>query len=234
MAASLLMTDGYKFSMAEAGWPLRKETFYWSHRRGGPQVLPFDARAEVAALLPAVDEGELEWLAENGYECGPGLKAALAKHAAVSVHALPKGSVFYPREPIISVTGPSALVSWLEPLVLTWNWRVQVATTAVFAPGELAAAVGRVACERQRELTLEALEAVGVKAPAIEIDEGYRERVRARAAELVSILKDPDRIFEVGLRSASCVEQHLLALEGCKAAGVMRTSHVFGAQQLGM
>src|SRR5688572_28999629 len=188
MAASLLMTDGYKFSMAEAGWPLRKETFYWSHRRGGPQVLPFDARAEVAALLPAVDEGELEWLAENGYECGPGLKAALAKHAAVTVHALPKGSVFYPREPIVSATGPSALVSWLEPLVLTWNWRVQVASAARFAPEQLPAAVAELTCERQKQLALEALDAVGVAAPPMRVDpDGYRERVRAKAAELVAI-----------------------------------------------
>ncbi|MBL8953914.1 MAG: nicotinate phosphoribosyltransferase [Myxococcaceae bacterium] len=235
MAASLLMTDGYKFSMAEAGWPLRRETFYWSHRKGGAQVLPFDARAEVAALLPSVEEGELKWLAENGYECGPGLKAALSKSTAVSVHALPKGAVFYPREPILSVTGPSALVSWLEPLVLTWNWRVQVASVARFAPEQLSAAVGVLTCERQKELTLEALDAVGVKAPNITVDpDGYRERVRVKAAELVSILGDAGRIFEVGLRSSSCIEQHLIALEGCKQAGITRTSNVYGAWKLGL
>src|SRR5262245_40135899 len=99
--ASLLMTDGYKLSMAEAGWPLRRETFYWSHRKGGPQVLPFDARAEVMAALPAAEDADYEWLKANGYEVGPGFKAAIAKHAALTVHALPKGSVFYPREPII-------------------------------------------------------------------------------------------------------------------------------------
>ena len=30
----MLATDGYKLSMAEAGWPLRRETFYCSHRKG--------------------------------------------------------------------------------------------------------------------------------------------------------------------------------------------------------
>lgn len=235
MAASLLMTDGYKLSMAEAGWPLRRETFYWSHRRGGPQVLPFDARAEVLAALPFGEPDDFAWLAAHGYECGPCYKAGLERHAAVSVQALPKGAVFWPREPIMSATGPSALVSWLEPLVLTWSWRVQVASVAVFAPAELAAAIGVVTCERQRELTLEALDAVGVKAPAIAVEsDGYRERVFQRAKELVSIVGHGDRIFEVGLRSASCVEQHLLALESCKQAGVMRTSHVWGARQLGM
>jgi nicotinate phosphoribosyltransferase len=32
MAQSLLATDGYKFSMAEAGWPLRTETFHYSQQ----------------------------------------------------------------------------------------------------------------------------------------------------------------------------------------------------------
>src|SRR5438132_13128657 len=108
MAASLLMTDGYKLSMAEAGWPLRKETFYWSHRRGGPQVLPFDVRAEVMALLPRAEPEELQWLAEHGYETGPGFRLAIDRHEAVIVQTLPQGSVFWPREPIASVTGPSA------------------------------------------------------------------------------------------------------------------------------
>lgn len=235
MAASLLMTDGYKFSMAEAGWPLRPETFYWSHRRGGPQVLPFDAAAEVAELLPHATREELEWLAANGYECGGGFKAAMERHASVRISTLPKGAVFFPREPILSVSGPSALVSWLEPLVLTWNWRVQVASVAAFAPDQLAAAVGTVTCERQKELTLQALAAVGVAAPRITVDaDGYRERVRAKAVELVQIVKDASRIFEVGLRSASCMEQHLLALEALKSAGVTRTSNVYGARTLGM
>ena len=62
----------------------------------------------------------------------------------------------------------------------------------------------------------------------------YVARVRARADELAQATGDGGRIFEVGLRAASCIEQHLLALEGCKAAGVVRTSHVLGAQRLGL
>src|SRR5438874_268001 len=134
---SLLMTDGYKLSMVEAGWPLRLETFYCSHRKGGAQRLPFDAAAEIRAILPAVDDDAIAWLATHGYEPGAGFKAALARHDSVKIDALPKGATFYPREPIFSVTGPSALVSWLEPLVLGWNWRIQVASVASFAPSEL-------------------------------------------------------------------------------------------------
>jgi nicotinic acid phosphoribosyltransferase len=64
--------------------------------------------------------------------------------------------------------------------------------------------------------------------------DGYRARVRARVKELVEILGDAGRMFEVGMRSATCLEQHLIALEACKAEGLGRTSHVYAAQQLGL
>ena len=52
MASPALLTDGYKFSMAEAGWPLRRETFYSSHRKGGLQVLPFDVPVRICTAAP--------------------------------------------------------------------------------------------------------------------------------------------------------------------------------------
>ena len=235
MATSVLMTDGYKFSMAEAGWPLRTEVFHYAQRKGGPMVLPFDVERELRALLPREDAGDWAWLGASGYDVGSGTKAALAMGAALRVRALPKGAAFLPREPVFSVEGPSALVSWLEPLTLTWSYRIQVATLALLRPDELPSAVGVVTCERQKELTLEALDAVGVRAPLVRVDAaGYQARVRARVRELVDIVKDPARLFEVGLRAASCVEQHLLALEACRDAGLTRTSNVWGARQLGL
>ena len=231
----LLVTDGYKFSMAEAGWPLRDETFYASHRKGGLQVLPFDVEKEVRAILPVPKPGDWEFLAQHDYEMSAGFKAAIALASQVKVNALPRFSIFHDREPIFSITGPSAVVSWLEPLVLMWSYRIQVATVAVLRPEELAASVGTVTCEAQKRLVLETLDAVGVKAPPITVDsEAYVARVRARVNELAQVTGSPSRLFEVGLRAASCVEQHLLALEGCKAAGLMRTSHVQGARALGM
>ena len=90
-----------------------------------------------------------------------------------------------------------------------------------------------VTCEAQRELVLKTLNAVEVKAPPIAVDsEGYVKRVKARVDELTAIVSDPKRLFEVGLRAASCLEQHHLALEGCKAAGMKRTSSVLGAFEL--
>lgn len=234
MGSPALLTDGYKFSMAEAGWPLRRETFYSSHRKGGLQVLPFDVKAALLAVLPEAKPADWAFLSSHDYEMGSAVRAALASRELV-VHALPKNAVFHDREPMFSVTGPSALVSWLEPVVLMWNYRVQVATTALLRRAELAAAVGTVTCEAQRQLVLETLDAVGVKAPPIVVDSaGYVARVKARVEELVQILGTPARLFEVGLRAASCPEQHLLALEGCKQAGLNRTSSVHGAQVLGL
>ena len=234
MGSPLLLTDGYKFSMAEAGWPLRPETFYYSHRKGGLQVLPFDVEAELKKVLPEARPGDWEYLSKNDYEMGSAVKAALASRE-LTVRALPKHSVFSDREPVFCVSGPSSLVSWLEPVVLMWSYRIQVATVALLKPEQLAASVGTVTCEAQKQLVLETLDAVGVRAPSITVDSaGYVARVRARVMELAEILGSPLRLFEVGLRAASCPEQHLLALEGGKQAGLARTSHVYGAQQLGL
>ncbi len=233
MSTSMLATDGYKLSMAEAGWPLRRETFYYSHRKGGAQLVPFDLEAELRAILPTPRTWDYAYLAGNEYEMGAGFKAAIISQNDLVIRALPRGSVFYDREPIFSVTGPSALVSWLEPLVLQWSYRIQVATMARFNPEGLADAVKTVTCEKQLQLVQQTLDAVGVKAPPMTVDsDGYVRRVRARVQELVGIVGDPKRLFEVGLRAASCVEQHRLALEGCKAAGLKRTSSVLGAFEL--
>ena len=51
--------------MAEAGWPLRTETFYYSHRKGGPQVLPVDVPAFLRSLLPRPADDDYRYLAEH-------------------------------------------------------------------------------------------------------------------------------------------------------------------------
>jgi nicotinic acid phosphoribosyltransferase len=235
MATSLLATDGYKFSMAEAGWPLRKETFYYSHRKGGLQLVPLDIPAFVRGLLPDARPEDYEFLSRNDYEMGIGFKAAIQYRDRLVIHALPRGALFYPREPVLSLTGPSAMVSWLEPLLIQLNFRIQVATQALGDREELARALAVATCEEQKRIALETLDAVGVKAVPIRVDtEGYYRRVLAQVRELVEIVQDPNRVFEVGLRAATCLEQHEVALRACKEAGVVRTSNVEGARKLGM
>lgn len=235
MATSLLATDGYKFSMAEAGWPLRQETFYYTHRKGGLQVMPLDVAAFVRGLLPEPRPEDYEYLTRYDYEMGVGFKAAILRKDRLVVHAVPRGALFYPKEPVFSLTGPSALVSWLEPLLLQLNFRIQVATQALMDREALARALATVTCEEQKHVALETLDAVGVKPVPIAVDaEGYHQRVLAVVKELVEVVEDPARIFEVGMRAATCMEQHEIALRACKAAGVQRTSNVYLAHKLGM
>lgn len=235
MTNSLLTTDGYKFSMAEAGWPLRTETFYYTHRKGGAQAQPVDIPAFIRNLLPKVAEEDYNFLDRYEYEMGIGFKAAIKQLDKLVIHAIPQGSIFYDREPVFSVTGPSAIVSWLEPLVLQLNYRIQVATLAILDSTAFAQEVAKVTCNRQAEIIKETLDAINVRCPEIIVDStGYYEKVRKTAAELVDIVKDPGRIFEVGMRSVTCMEQHDIALRACLDAGITRTSNVEIARRLGM
>src|SRR5689334_16959128 len=111
--------------MAEAGFPLRRETFYYAHRRGGWQLVPLDIEAWVVENLPVPDAADWAFLDRHGYFQGGAFRAAVAQRDRVVVRALPKGSWFGEREPVFSVTGPSALVSFLEPLALQLHWRIQ-------------------------------------------------------------------------------------------------------------
>jgi nicotinate phosphoribosyltransferase len=126
-------------------------------------------------------------------------------------------------------------VAWLEPLVLQLNFRIQVASQALADREALAKAVAVLSCEEEKRIALETLDAVGVKPVPMRVDaEGYYGRVLAVVRDLVDAVKDPSRIFEVGLRAATCLEQHEIALRACKEAGVTRTSNVYGAWKLGM
>lgn len=235
MATTALETDGYKFSMAEAGWPLRPETFYYSHRKGGLQVLPVNVERFVKDRLPRVEPEDYVFLARNGYEMGGGFKAAIELGDRLQVASLPEGARFFDREPVFTVSGPSALVSWLEPLLLQLHFRIQLATAALADTAALRENVRTVTCEGTRQVILETLDAIDVAPPEIEIrPEEYHERVLRTARELVSIVEDPRRIFEVGLRSATSFEEHELALVALKEAGIRLTSHVELARRLGM
>ena len=127
MTRSLLETDGYKFSMAEAGYPLRQETFSYTHRKGGWQFLPVDVAEVVRDLLPVASADDYAWLDTHGYFQGGAFRSAIARHDRVRVDAMPKGSWFWEREPVFTVTGPSALASWLEPLILQLHYATWIA-----------------------------------------------------------------------------------------------------------
>lgn len=233
----ILETDGYKFSMAAAGWPLREETFYYSHRRGGPHYLPFDPTKMVQSLLPSLKPEDIAaaraYLTENGYDLGGGFWSCLTE--TLDIKGIPKGTWFNDREPVFTVTGPSALVSWLEPLVLQLHYRIQVATTAKLEPERLHMVIGTVTCQEQLDIVKDTLASMGVKAPSIAVDNtSYQDAILFRVEELAQSGIDPTRFFEVGMRAAVCQDQHRLALAAAKEGGLLATSNVYLARELSL
>lgn len=234
---SILTTDGYKFSMAQAGFPLRRETFYLSFRKGGWQYVPYDLEAAVRDMLPgAALDAEKAYLDEHGY----GLSSAMTGAAAldVEIKAVPGGAWVYEREPILTVTGPSFLVSWLEPHVLRLFFPIQLATALKNGRTEQPAAVFRTSCDDEAKIMRRVAEAVGAAAfveDKITIDSAaYLKSVTEQARKLIDVVKDPKRLFEVGMRAATCESQHRLALETIRELGITATSNVGLARVLGM
>lgn len=218
--------------MAQAGDPLRTETFYLSFRKGGWQYVPFDLEAEVLAMLPrrGLVATENAFLTEAGYSPTPAMREALA--ASVTVRAVPAGSWVYEREPILTITGPSFLVSWLEPLVLRLFFPIQLATALV--AGTVTPAMMRMTCAKQAEIARQVMDTVKVAhTPTVESD-AYVASVQSVATALLARVKNPTRIFEVGMRAATCEQQHSLVLRTLRELDIKATSNVALARELGM
>lgn len=231
-AVRALDTDAYKLSMAQAGFPLRPETFTLTFRRGpGPWLNPFDLAAVVRELRPTLpDSGEQSFLDRWGYGLSPDMEQALG--APVEVWAVPKGCWFGAREPVLVVSSTSLVASWMEPLALMLHYPIQVATAARLGQRRF-----EVTCADEAAIVRLAFEAAGLGVePEITIQEAaYRARVRATALELGQALGgQAQRAFEVGMRSATCLAQHRIALEECARAGIGRTSNLGLAYALGL
>jgi len=237
-ATSPISTDAYKFSMAQAGFPLRRETFYFSFRRGGIQYIPIDLAARVRELLAGLANNpvEHEFARRYGYGMTDAMEAALAVQGGIEIEAVPRGAWVCEREPILTITGPSFLVSWLEPMLLWLNYPIQLATALRGLDGAPVPVewITATCAEHAAVITAALADADRAEVEVVREDDAYVARVRAAVRELVAEVADPDRIFEVGMRSAVCAEQHRLALEACRAEGVTRTSNVALARALDM
>ena len=137
-----LLTDHYQITMAYALWstkrhmtPASYELFFRKNPFGGEftifaglsEVLKFLShfrfdRQQLQAIrksLPGFDDAFFEWLAQ--------LDAT-----ALTVHAMPEGSVAFPREPLLRVEGPLALAQLCESTLLCLiNFPSLVATNAM-------------------------------------------------------------------------------------------------------
>jgi nicotinic acid phosphoribosyltransferase len=197
-----------------------------------------DLERSVRALLESLRASveEVAFTRTHGYGLTDAMERALANVDAVQIEAIPRGAWVYEREPIVTITGPSFLVSWLEPMLLWLNYPIQLATMLREREGQpLPPEVLTATCAGHEQIIRAALEESGhAGATIVREDDAYRDRVRATVRALVAAVGDPDRVFEVGMRSAVCLEQHRIALEACRAEGVVRTSNVALARELGM
>lgn len=228
---SVLMTDGYKFSMAQSGFPLRQETFYLTFRQEGAYYVPFDLEEIVRKLLPLpVTKAEAAYLADVGYELTPAMRAAFDSKDLLRIKAVPPGSWVYGKEPLLTVTGPSLLVSWLEPLVIMLQFPIQVATEAVKGRRSFTAT-----CQGEEDIIRAATEAAGQyhKVRVVRTDMDYFDGCVRRAKALLDAAQGCS-VFEVGMRAATCMEQHRLVLRACQAVGIKATSNVYDAYALGL
>jgi len=221
--------------MALAGFPMRRETFVFMLRKGGPFYMPVDPVAYVKGLLPTPTEQDYRYLAAQGMHMDPGYRTAMNAQD-IEVHGLPKGAWFGDREPVLTVTGPSALVSYLEPQIIWLQFRIRIATLARLDPKNLKQRLGVVTCPRERDIVLETLDAANVRIDFdIKVDpKGYQDHIRDRASSLVSLCGDPSRLMEAGMRAVSCMDQHRLALSACKEAGFLSTSNILLGKELDM
>lgn len=226
---SPLLTDGYKFSMAQAGFPLRHEYFYLHFRRGGAQRIPFDFKAVVEALRPRLpDSREQGFLLANGYGLTPAMEAALLGELTVMYQ--PKGTWANEHEPVLTVSGPSFLVSWLEPLLIAFNFPMQIATA-------MSEGVTEFECNCPDEAQIIGLvgQAMGIDGKARYNEVLFRQNINEQVANLRDVLGSGiDRAFEVGTRAMTCLAQHRIVLEELKAAGITRTANVLLAYELYM
>lgn len=245
----MLQTDGYKFSMAQAGFPMRPETFYFSFRKGGSHWIPFDLEAEIRSMIPEVKtlqgDPKLRFAETFGYELTETMLAALMGGPELEINAVPANTWVVEREPIVTVTGPSLLVSWLEPLILRLFFPIQLATE-IKKGQEHSSLQGDFAnaflstCDEQAGIIRRVVESVGPRGldldSLLKVEEAlYCDRVYETAGALKQALDgETNRIFEVGMRAASCEKQHLLALSALQEQGIQATSNVSAAYKLGM
>jgi nicotinate phosphoribosyltransferase len=236
-APSPLLTDGYKFSMGQAGAPLRQETFCLTFRHGDPLLVPFDFEEVIDRIRPRMpDTKELGFLAANGYSMSSAMEKAL--QADLEVWAAPKGSWVMPGEPVLTITGPSFLVSWLEPLVIAFHFPMQVATALrrnerYDSPLKLKAT-----CEDEAEILRLVSTAVFHVPVCVDVTvdtEGYLTSIVERVVGIRAALNgDIGRAFEVGTRAMTCLDQHRICLKTLKGLGIEKTANVLLAYELYM
>src|SRR5690606_12521674 len=126
-----------------------------------------------------------EHLSNHGYDVGASFKKSFSLLNTIKINAIPKGSWFYDREPAFTITGPSAIVSWLEPLILMLQFRIQVATLAKTANSLSDERLKFTTCKEEKEIILQIFDELNIHAPNITVNDSvYYKNVKANAQKL--------------------------------------------------
>jgi len=235
--ASLLMTDAYKFSMAQAGFPLRFERFYMTFRKAGRYMLPFDLAEVMRFMIPTLpDSKESGFLQANGYGLTPAMeRAVLDAHKNLEFVSPEARTVVREREPYLVTSGSSFMASWPEPLAIRLRFPIQVASAVLYEDRTKFIC----SCEDEAEIVRLTLQAIDKDPADFDItvnEEGYRRQVRRRVMGLQEALvahnplgRTLERAFEVGMRAVSCEQQARIASEECRKGGLLKTSNCWQA-----
>ena len=239
---TILKTDQYKFAMAEAGWPLQEETFYYTHRKGGPHYLPVNVKDYIKNLFKnwRQDPELIRKIIKetSGLNVGDWMNYIanlIDPFSLLKIRTIPQGSWFVNQAPAFTVTGPSFLVSWLEPQILRLNFEIQAATLSQLDSQKFANEFKTVSTHDEKAIVMKHRPLSLIKEKwEPEVDTvNYWNGVRERAANLLKAVDgDSSRIFEVGMRAARTESQHQMALLGCREAGLNLTSNTFAAALL--
>ncbi len=141
----MLLTDLYQLTMAAAAWDsgvARREALFHLVFREAPFGSGFTVAAGLEPALELLEsarfeQGDIEYLATlRGADGVPlfgdeFLRYLSGVHLDVDVDAVPEGTVVFPQEPLVSVTGPIVPCMLLEtPLLNLINFQTLVATKA--------------------------------------------------------------------------------------------------------
>ena len=254
----MIPTDAYKISMLKAGRPFEQEVFYLSYRKAptstGYMVMPVDIKEvldwifqfnspENAAEFHLPDyapdgvtryETQKEYLARNGFTLPDEVWDLINTTKTVEIlYSIPKGGVVYPREPICTLRGPQAIVSWIEPyLIGMMNFLLQMANTdtsetITFQPDvrsfeHIWEGKGFSSGE-QKEIAEKFLSGFYFWAKCYSGQ--YEDNVTEAVQKIIDTGVHLDQIFEVGLRAAVCPEHHQVVIHYLREMGIHKTSN---------
>ena len=141
----MLLTDLYQLTMAAAAWrsgAARREAVFHLSFREAPFGSGFTVAAGLEVALELIvqarfEQHDLDYLATlRGADDAPLFGDAFLRylsgvHLGVDVDAVPEGTVVFPQEPLVRVTGPIVPCMLLEtPLLTIINFQTLVATKA--------------------------------------------------------------------------------------------------------